>query len=102
MSLPIAYRRKARVEYDAAFDRYERQRPGLGLRFVAAVDKRLGVIAADPLRYAAVYRDVREADVVRFRKYRIYYIAEPTRVLVLSVFHTSRNPIIWKRRRNTP
>lgn len=102
MNLPIAYRRKARVEYDAAFNRYEWQRPGLGVRFVAAIDKRLGVIAADPLRYAVVYKDVREADVVGFKKYRIYYIAEPARILVLSVFHTSRNPLVWKRRRKAP
>ena len=102
MTLLISYRPQARAELDDAVVWYEQQQPGLGARFAAAVRDRLDVIAGDPLRYALVFRDIRQADVVGFPSYSVLYIAEPNRVLVHSVFHASRNPRIWKRRRNAP
>lgn len=101
MSRPLAYRTAARAEFDRAFDWYDRQRPGLGVRFATAVETRLKELTVDPERYPIVYRDVREAPVTGF-PYCVYYVAEPTHIQVLSVFHTSRNPVVWKRRRSRP
>ena len=39
MSLPVVLRRAAKAEYDKAGDWYERQRPGLGAAFTAAIEK---------------------------------------------------------------
>jgi len=101
MSLLLRWRNAARTEFDRAFDWYERQRPGLGLKFVEVVETRLHELTADPWRYPRVYHDVRESPVKRF-PYAVYYVIQPACVLVLSVFHTSRNPVIWKRRRKKP
>ena len=101
MSLPLAVRAEARVEFDAAFDWYEQRSPGLGVRFAEAVQERRDELAANPKRYPLGYRDVREAQVDGF-PYCLYYAIESNRVLIVSIFHTSRNPNIWKRRRNTP
>lgn len=98
MTLPLVTRRAARSEFDDAVDWYERRRRGLGVRFARAVRSRLDLIAADPLRFPIVDLDIREANVPRF-PFAIYYVVEPTVILVLSVFHTSRDPNVWKQRR---
>jgi plasmid stabilization system protein ParE len=47
--------------------------------------------------HSVVFADIRKAVVVRF-PYCVFYRAEPTRVQVISVFHTSRDPSIWQGR----
>jgi toxin ParE1/3/4 len=65
--------------------------------FTAAVELVFDRIAAQPNFYAAVFDDVREALVPEF-PYCVYYREEPAQVLVLSVFHTSRDPAVWQGR----
>ena len=38
-SLPIVFRRAARIEFDDAADWYEQRRAGLGAKFTAAVQR---------------------------------------------------------------
>lgn len=97
MSRPIVLRRAARAEFDEAADWYDRQRPGLGSEFVARVEEALGRIAVDPELHAPTYRDVRRIMVARF-PYSILYLAEPTQVLVIAVFHGRRDPSVWQSR----
>jgi toxin ParE1/3/4 len=99
MSLPILLRGLALADLEDAHDWYEREEPGLGERFAETVRARLHLLAADPLRYPVVRRNVRAADLPGFPSYCIYYVVEPTRLRVISVFHNSRDPSIWKRRR---
>jgi plasmid stabilization system protein ParE len=47
--------------------------------------------------HALVYRDVRKALVRRF-PYAIFYRVRNARVVVLAVFHSKRDPNIWKSR----
>ena len=47
--------------------------------------------------HAAVFADVRKAVVARF-PYTVFYRAEATRVQVLAVFHSRRDPSIWQGR----
>ncbi len=95
MSLPVVFRRAARAEFDDAADWYEQRRAGLGVAFAAAVQRVLDRIAAQPDFYAQVYQDVQEALVSGY-PYCIYYREEPGQVVVLAVFHTSRDPSIWQ------
>ena len=97
MSLPVVFRRAARAEFDDAADWYEARRAGLGATFTAAVQQVLDRIAAQPAFYAQVYGDVREALVPGF-PYCVYYREEPSQVVVLSVFHTARDPSVWQGR----
>lgn len=97
MSLPIVFRRVARTEFDEAADWYEQRQTTLGMTFVAAVQRILDVIASQPKLYPQVYQDVREALVSGY-PFCIYYREEAGRVVVLSVFHTSRGPSIWQDR----
>ncbi|MBN8443580.1 MAG: type II toxin-antitoxin system RelE/ParE family toxin [Thauera sp.] len=93
----ILFRPQARAEFDAAGDWYEAELRGLGEAFLDAVEAQLSRIATNPLLYPAVYRDVRKAALKRF-PYCIYFRLRGDTVVVLAVFHTSRNPESWKRR----
>ena len=97
MSLPVGLRAEAEAEFDEAFDSYDAQRPGLGPRFVAAVQSVFDSIAANPLKHTVVFADVRKAVVRRF-PYCIFYRPHPDRIEVIAVFHTSRDPSIWRGR----
>jgi len=97
VSLPVVFRSAARIEFDAAADWYDQQRQGLGTRFVAAVRAVRDRIATQADSYPQVYKYVREAPVKRF-PYCVYYSVEGTQVVILSVFHTSRDPAIWQSR----
>lgn len=97
MSLPVRLLPEARAEYDAAADWDELQQAGLGVDFVARVRQVFTRIAANPKLHAKVYQEVRKAVVARF-PYVVLYQEEPGEVLVISVFHTSRDPKDWQSR----
>lgn len=97
MSLPVILRPAAQAEFDGAAAWYEKQKPGLGLDFVAEVQAVIDAIAGQPSRYPAVSGDVREAAVNRF-PYCVYYRVRSGRVIVIAVFHSSRDPGVWQSR----
>lgn len=97
MSKPIVLRQVARDEFDAAADWYEARQAGLGPQFVAAVQAVFDRISANPQLHAVVRRDIRKAVVSGF-PYSVYYREQQTRVVVLAVFHSSRDPAIWQGR----
>jgi toxin ParE1/3/4 len=96
MSLPIRLLPAARQEYDEAIDWYEQQ-AGLGTMFIARVREVFQRIAANPRLHPKVYQDIRKA-VVRKFPYTVLYQEEPNEVIVVSVFHTSRDPSSWQSR----
>jgi plasmid stabilization system protein ParE len=97
MSLPVVLRPAARAEFDEAFNWYEEQKPGLGAEFVTYVDKVLSRISATPLQFPQVFQEVRRVVVHRF-PFAVYYKIDPRQVVVLAVFHSKRDPIIWQMR----
>jgi plasmid stabilization system protein ParE len=90
----VVLRQEAQAEFDGAFDYYENQRAGLGVDFVARVQQVFNRIAIHPQAHGIVFADIRKALVKRF-PYCIFYRAEPTRVEVIAVFHSRRDPSIW-------
>ena len=97
MTLPIRLLPEAKDEFDAAADWYEQQKAGLGADFVARIREVLDRIAANPRMHAVVYQDVRKAVVRRF-PYVVLYREEAGEVIVVSVFHTARDPSGWQSR----
>jgi plasmid stabilization system protein ParE len=94
MRLPVRLLPEARAEFDDGADWYEARRAGLGTEFVAEVRAAIKRTSANPLMHATVYKDIRKAVVRRF-PYVILYRADPTEILVVAVFHTSRDPHDW-------
>jgi plasmid stabilization system protein ParE len=97
VSLPVVLRDEAQAEFDEAFDYYEGQRPGLGVDFAERVQRVFDQIAVNPQQHAVVFADIRKAVVTRF-PYCVFYRADATRVEVIAVFHSRRDPSIWQGR----
>ena len=97
MKLPVVLRRQARREYDEAADSYESRQPGLGERFTEAVQAIFDSASANPGRHPRVFGEVHEGPVPGF-PYCVYYRKERGYLLVIAVFHTSRDPSIWQSR----
>jgi plasmid stabilization system protein ParE len=94
MSLPVVYRRAVGRDLAAGFGYYEEQADGLGEKFLAAVNASFDAIERYPQMFAQVHGEVRRAVVTRF-PYAVFYRIETTRVVVLTVLHTARDPKVW-------
>lgn len=97
MTLPVVFRRAARLEFDEALDWFERKQTSLGGRFAERVQEVLARIALLPRLRQCVYQDVRQA-IVRDFPYLVLYRVLPKQIRVIAVFHTSRDPAIWQSR----
>jgi len=94
---PLVFRRQARRELDEAGDWYEKERAGLGFEFFAAIEQLLNLIASKPEQFPMLFRDTRKAVAQRF-PYCVYFRVKNQQVVVIAVFHSSRNPSIWQNR----
>lgn len=94
--LPVRFRVEARQDYVTARDWYEEQ-AGLGSDFEQCIEDKLLSIRENAELYPIVHRTLREALVRRF-PYAIYFAVEEDAILVVSVFHSSRDPSVWQSR----
>ena len=97
MNLPIAFHRAASAEFIEASAWYESKRVGLALEFMAEIDRCVSLASEHPFQCAVVRADIRRVVANRF-PYIVYFRAEEHRIVVLAVFHGSRDPAIWQAR----
>ncbi len=97
MKLPILFRPLAQSEYELAAAWYDQARAGLGIEFESAVDALLDEAATTPERFPIADGDVREAPLARF-PYCIYFRVRRNRLIVVAVYHQSRDPSGWQGR----
>jgi len=97
MSLAVSFLRAASVELVEASAWYESRQQGLAFEFMAEIERCISQAADNPLQFAIARADIRRVVVRRF-PYCVYFRAEPQRIVVLAVFHSSRNPSIWQDR----
>jgi len=76
---------------------YEDHQEGLGEAFIQSINATFDAIARYPQRYPVVSPNVRRVVVRRF-PYAVYFEAEESRIVVLAVFHSKRDPRRWQRR----
>ena len=98
MSRTTRLRPAARREYESAVDWYERQQPGVGSDFYAAVEGVFDDLESDPFRYPIIHKNVRLAPVPGFKSYAVYYEVGRKYLHIISVFHQSRDPAVWQSR----
>ena len=87
----------AAADIEEAYRWYERQRVGLGVEFLTAVDAALRELAAHPAAYVVVHRQTRRVLLHRF-PYAIFYRLYDETVIVIACMHGRRDPKRWKRR----
>lgn len=98
--MPSDYNLSQEAEDDIleAYLWYEEQRPGLGEEFLESLDKAHQSIMQNPSTYRTRYKKKARAFLVDRFPYVILYVLEKQEVNVISVFNTSRDPQIWKKR----
>ncbi|MCP5351902.1 MAG: type II toxin-antitoxin system RelE/ParE family toxin [Chromatiales bacterium] len=98
MTWPVRFHRAALAEFTQATAWYEAQRDGLGHEFVTEIESAIRQLAKNPERYPMVHHETRRILVRRF-PFSMFYRIRKDAVVVLAVFHTRRNPMVWQRRR---
>lgn len=97
MSRRLIVRPEAEAEMAEAFAWYENSVSGLGSEYLFCVDAVFNLILRTPQHFPHVHRTVRRALTRRF-PYEVFYVEDDERVVILSVFHTRRNPKRWQER----
>jgi len=97
MNYFLIIRPEAEADLSEAKEWYERQREGLGLDFVLAVEDAFARIRRMPLLHAEIYKRVRRTATRRF-PYGIYYRFVEDTVVVVAVMHSRRDPRRWQER----
>ena len=83
--------RLAMAELDLARAWYENQRRGLGEEFLDEVERHVATIRESPLRFPVHHHAVRRCVVRRF-PFQIFFDLRPTKIRILRVVHSSRDP----------
>lgn len=98
MSRILEFRPAARAEFDDAADWYKDHESEVRDRFVAAVDSAIFAVVNSPVSFPVVSgTNIRRA-LVRGFPYAVFFWFDDQHIVIISVFHTSRNPIIWRGR----
>ena len=93
----LLYLSPAEVELVEAAEYYDSEREGLGRAFLDAVRATEQRVRRNPELWALRLGAVRSCRVERF-PYRLHYVDEQDRIVVVAVAHTSRRPGYWKDR----
>ena len=95
MAFSLIVRKKAEIHLIDAFDWYENKRSALGSEFLLAAEAALNAIQQNPSLFSTRFDNVRCALIPRF-PYGIFYFIDEDKIVVIAVFHLSRNPKLWK------
>lgn len=88
----------AEIDFDDAVAWYYAHDEEVTFNFIEAVNSTLEFIQDSPSSFPIIYGSfVRKALVKKF-PFVILLTEEEDRIYVYSVFHTSRNPIVWRGR----
>jgi toxin ParE1/3/4 len=96
MKYRLLLRKGAESDLADAYRWYSEKVPGLGNKFLAAVEQTLDSIQINPAGYPIIYQTVRRALLHKF-PYGIFYVWEHTGISVLAVMHTARDPAKWRK-----
>jgi plasmid stabilization system protein ParE len=98
MTRRLVLRPQAVAELDEAAAWYSARSRGLGAEFVRLVDEAFAAIERNPLKFPHIHGSLRRAVLRRF-PYSIVFTATNEEIVVLSVFHSSRDPKRWRPRK---
>ena len=99
MSLPITFHRAANAEFIEASAWYEGKRLGLGLEFIAEIDRCVSLASKNPLQFAVVREDIRRV-VANCFPYSVYFRAVHIALLSWRYFMATEIPPFGRREPN--
>jgi plasmid stabilization system protein ParE len=91
---------KALKEYITALEWYKKRSDAAAANFVKEIDIAVAAICFEPYRYHIGYKQFREISLKKYPFHIIYTIEETKKqVLIFSVFHQKKNPVIKFKKR---
>ncbi len=100
MKYRIIIRPEAEDDLKEAFSWYEDKRKGLGYDFLLQVDAGIRFIERNPNIHPIEYKETRKHLIKRF-PYKIIYLVEKEKIIVLAIAHGKRSPTLIKKRINS-
>ena len=97
MKYSLVFHRDVENDIHDSFTWYEGHRSGLGNDFILSLEATLENIRRNPERFPNSVENTKKALVFRFPFVIIYQILE-SKILVIAVLHSSRNPQNYKER----
>jgi len=91
---------EAEADFDKSYDYYASKSKNIANNFYKQIDINLEKISENPFLYPLSQKDVRRYVMKKF-PFVIYYQIKELTISVIAIFHTSRNPEIWKDRTYT-
>lgn len=98
MTYSIVFGSEVESDLIEAYDHYEQQLEGLGSEFLLAVEAAINYIQRNPLHFQKIYKNKRKANLKRF-PFGVFYIVSKESILILAVIRLTRDPMIWKSRK---
>ena len=93
----VTVRPEAELDALEAAAWYEGERAGLGTQLLDELRATFSRIDEGPLRFPAVFREVRRAILHRF-PFGVFFIVDAERAVVLAITHLRRHPSTWQTR----
>ena len=97
MKYKVIVRPEAEDDLKEAFSWYEDNRTGLGHDFLLQVDAGINFIKRNPDVHPIEYKGTKKHLIKRF-PYKIIYLVEEEKIVILAVIHGKRNPVLIKKR----
>ncbi len=97
MKYRVIIRPEAEDDLKEAFLWYEDKSKGLGFEFLSQVEAGLKFIEENPKIFSAEYKGTRKHLIKRF-PYKIIYLVEKDKIVILAITHSKRNPNLIKKR----
>ncbi|MFH1111133.1 MAG: type II toxin-antitoxin system RelE/ParE family toxin [Planctomycetota bacterium] len=97
MMSQLILRPQAEADLAEAYAWYEERRAGLGQSLLLSVEAALASIRENPLLFPVVHGNIRRALIRRF-PFGVYYLVDRETVVVVAIFHASRDPKGWRLR----
>ena len=88
---------EAEKDFDSSYEYYACDNKIVADNFFKQLNNSLETISQNPLGFQKTYKNVRRY-VMRKFPFVIYYQISNIEIRVIAIFHTSRNPKIWKKR----
>jgi len=100
MKYKVIVRTETEDDLKEAFSWYEDKRTGLGYDFLLQVDAGINFINRNPEIHPIEYKGTRKHVIKRF-PYKIIYLVEEEKIIILAVIHGKRRPDLIKKRINS-
>lgn len=96
MTHRFTLRPEAEHDLSNAYDWYEERLQGLGEEFLICVDAAISLIDRHPKLFGVIHKNIVRRALIRRFPYGIFYVLKEDHIVVLAIFHASRDPKSWQ------